>query len=394
MDTSTLSRWIVEHATASDDAYALLDGVCRGLLEMGLPLWRVTAGTLTLDPGTRASSLHWYAGEGARFAPDPHGAERVAAFQRSPVHLLTMLGKPSGRWRLDRPGDADDLPLFDELRAQGGTDYVLHVFAFAPDTALGGGMLSFTTRSAAGFADAEIDVIDALRPVLGLALAKLGLSRTLREVLSVYVGHTTGARVLQGQIRRGEGRTVPAAILLADLRGFTALTDRADPLAVVGWLDEHFDALGKPVAGHGGEILKFVGDGFLAIFPVRDAEARACPTCDAALDAAADALRANDALNARRRAAGLPELAADLVLHFGEVVYGNVGSDRRLDFTVIGRAVNEASRIEGHCETLGRALLISESFASRCGRTLEAVGTVSLRGLSAPQRVWSVSGPG
>ncbi|WP_370693931.1 adenylate/guanylate cyclase domain-containing protein [Methylobacterium sp. NEAU K] len=159
---------------------------------------------------------------------------------------------------------------------------------------------------------------------------------------------------------------------------------------MVTWLNEHFDALGDPVARHGGEILKFLGDGFLAIFPVPDAGILPCPVCASALDAAADALAANEALNARRRAAGLPELSADCVVHFGTVVYGNVGTERRLDFTVIGRAVNEASRIESQCEALGRSLLISDSFAERCGRVLESVGTVTLRGLARPQRVWTL----
>jgi adenylate cyclase len=160
---------------------------------------------------------------------------------------------------------------------------------------------------------------------------------------------------------------------------------------VVGWLDEHFDAVGEPVARHGGEILKFIGDGFLAIFPVPDPDNGPCAICAGALDAAEEALAANRALNARRRAAGLPELDVDLVLHFGEVVYGNVGTSRRLDFTVIGRAVNEASRIEELCGQIGRSILISESFAGRSGRQLAPVGTFALRGIERKQRIWTVA---
>ena len=130
------------------------------------------------------------------------------------------------------------------------------------------------------------------------------MTNTLREVSATYLGRSTAERVLDGQIRRGEGRAVPAAILLTDLRGFTALSDRADPADMVTWLNEHFDALGDPVARHGGEILKFLGDGFLAIFPVPDADTLPCPVCGSALDAAAEALAANVALNARRRDGG------------------------------------------------------------------------------------------
>ncbi len=175
-------------------------------------------------------------------------------------------------------------------------------------------------------------------PTIALATAKLCLGHTLREVSSTYLGPAAAARVLSGETRRGQSTVVPAAILLVDLRGFTALADRDDPLKVVGWLDEHFDALGEPVRRHGGEILKFLGgDGFLAVFSMADANAPRLP-----------GLRRR----ARRRAGGagpqrrtergasapggLPVLAADIVLHFGPVVYGNVGTDRRLDFTVIG----------------------------------------------------------
>jgi adenylate cyclase len=157
---------------------------------------------------------------------------------------------------------------------------------------------------------------------------------------------------------------------------------------VVGWLDEHFDAIGEPVTRCGGEILKFMGDGFLAIFPVSDPEDRPCATCGSALDAAEQSLAINRALNDRRRAAGLPGLDVDLVLHFGRVVYGNVGTSRRLDFTVIGRAVNEASRIEELCDDAS-PILVSDTFAERCGRQLELVGTFALRGLKRKQQIWA-----
>ena len=209
-------------------------------------------------------------------------------------------------------------------------------------------------------------VLDEVLPALGLAICKLSLSRTLQEALATYLGSETSARVLEGNIRRGEGKTVAAAILLADFRGFTTLTDQDDPVKVVGWLDEHFDAIGEPVTRCGGEILKFMGDGFLVIFPVSDPQNQPCATCGVALDAAGWALASNRALNARRRSAGLPQLEVHLALHFGQVVYGNVGTSRRLDFTVIGRAVNEASRIEELCDDTGRPGAGSDTFAERC----------------------------
>ena len=168
------------------------------------------------------------------------------------------------------------VPELLDLRAEGGTDYVLHLIWFAPGTALKGVAISFATDTPSGFSDDDMAVLDEVLPALGLAMCKFSLSRTLQEALATYLGSETSARVLEGNIRRGEGETVAAAILLADFRGFTTLTDQDDPVKVVGWLDEHFDAIGEPVTRCGGEILKFMGDGFLAIFPVADPENQPC----------------------------------------------------------------------------------------------------------------------
>ena len=383
-------RWIAEQATSSDDRETLLDRLCGTLTAAGLPLWRVSVSTPAIDPTARAFSMTWVRGQGISLIRTAHGLENEAVFRRGPVHALIEANLPFGRWRLDilQPGEGF-APLHD-IRQDGGTDYVLHMIGFTPGSALRGVAISFVTDSASGFSDLDLEEIDEVLPVFGLAICKLSLSYTLRETLSTYLGQATASRVLDGQIRRGEGQTVSAAILLTDLRAFTALTDRIDPVRIVGWLDEHFDALGDPVAQSGGEILKFLGDGFLAVFPIADLGVRPCAVCERALDAAEAALAANRALNAQRRGASLPELDADLVLHFGEVVYGNVGTSRRLDFTVIGRAVNEASRIEKLCDELHRSLLVSESFAERCGRSLVPLGTFPLRGLDRPQRIWTV----
>jgi adenylate cyclase len=390
MDLTLLGRWIAEHATATDDHDLLLTGFCEALAGAGIPVWRVSVMTPALDPMLRGVSLNWHAGEGMSFVANAHGSDEESDWLFSPVYALVEKGETFGRWRLDAPDLEADFPVLKALGAQGGVDYVLHIVEFAPGTALQGIAVSFCTRDVSGFTEGHLSAIADVLPFLTLAIAKIGLAHTFREVSATYLGRSTAERILNGQIRRGEGRAVPAAILLTDLRGFTALADRVDPADMVTWLNEHFDALGDPVARHGGEILKFLGDGFLAIFPVPDAGTLPCPVCGGALDAAIDGLAANAALNARRRTAGLPELAAECVVHFGTVIYGNVGTERRLDFTIIGRAVNEASRIESQCAALGHELLVSDSFAERCARRLEPVGTIELRGLSRPMRVWTV----
>jgi adenylate cyclase len=389
-DARRIVQWIAREATATDDCVALLDGFCGALVDAGLPLWRMSVTMNAIDPSMRGFAFEWRSDLGTSLVPAARDEiEDINSFERSPLYALLAAGGTIARWRLrDDPEAARSVPALQELRAEGGTDYVLHLIWFAPGTALKGVAVSFATNTPSGFSDGDLAILTEVLPALGLAMCKFSLSRTLHETLAIYLGAQTGTRVLNGRIRRGEGETVAAAILLADFRAFTKLADEDDPVKVVGWLDEHFDAVGEPVTRCGGEILKFMGDGFLAIFPVRDPENHPCATCGIALDAAEWALTSNRALNARRRSAGLPELEVDLALHFGQVVYGNVGTSRRLDFTVIGRAVNEASRIEEFCDAR-RPILMSETFAERCGHRLEPVGTFAMRGLKRKQRLWA-----
>ncbi len=389
-DPAALIAWILQHATAEDDGGALLEGICRGLNDAGLPLWRMSLATPTIDPNHRGVATSWRRDAGMSVLATPHGPEAEASFQRSPVGRLLSQDRTAARWRIETGEGCDDLLLLRELKDDGGTDYHLFLVGFSAGTAMLGAAISFATDRPGGFTEGEIALLRKMLPALGLAAYRLNLSRTVRDVLGTYLGPMTAARVLAGEIRRGRGEVLSAAILLADLRAFTALTDHQDPMRVVGWLDDHLDTLGAAVVRQGGEILKFTGDGFIAVFPVGHQAAHPCPVCVKALAAAQGALTGNQDLNVRRRAAGEPELAVDLVLHFGDVVYGNVGTSQRLDFTTIGRAVNEASRIEALCDTLGRHILLSDSFAGRCGRGFSDLGLFSLRGVGAPQRVWTV----
>jgi len=382
---------LIARATESDEAEAIIAEFCEALVTTGLPLWRLSLAVPVIDPLFRGVSLAWRRGEGMAVFPTVHGPEGEDTFFRSPVGWLQANDLAFVRWRLERSNGSPDLPLLNELRQAGATDYLLHAAAFAPGSAMAGVGISFATDRPGGFTEVEQAALAGLVPVIALVTAKLSLSHAMREMLDTYLGPATGARVLAGEMRRGQGTVVHAAILLADLRGFTAVADRDDPLKVVGWLNEHFDALGEPVQRYGGEISKFLGDGFLAVFPVADPDALACPACTGALDAAREALARNARLNASRRRDGLPPLEADIVLHYGRVVSGNVGTDRRLDFTVIGRAVNEASRIERLCDGLERSLLLSDAFARRCGAALVPVGEFALRGVGRKQRIWGLA---
>ena len=383
--TASTVELILREATAGDDPGGLLAAVCERLAAAGLPLWRVSLGMRAIDPTVRALAFVWRRGRGTSADAAPHGAgdEGEAMYRRSPVHHLQAAGLDAGRWRLEAGEGRDTIPILAELGAEGGTDYLMRLVRFGGPTAaaLPGVALAFATDRPGGFADPEVAALDALLPALGLASYRFALARAASDVLGVYLGPMTARRVLAGEVRRGAGRAITAAILLADLRGFTALAGREDPRRVVGWLDEHLEAAGGPVAERGGEVLKFLGDGLLAVFPADGPGGPEADACARALAAAEEALARTAALNAARRARGEPALGLDVVLHHGEVVYGNVGAARRLDFTVIGRAVNEASRMEGLCGRLGRSLLLSGTFAARCGRETVSLGRFALRGV-------------
>jgi adenylate cyclase len=396
-DSHPLVDHILREATDGDDLGGLVAAVGERLVAGGLPLWRFSLGMRAIDPTVRALSFVWRRGFGISSETVSHGVgdEGEAMYRRSPIAVLEAQGLTRRRWRLEIEGEGClAIPLLAELRAQGGTDYLLRLIGFGGATAaaLPGVALAAACDRPGGFADPEVAAFDRLLPALGLASYRFALARVASETLGVYLGPGTARRVLAGEIRRGQGRSITAAILLADLRGFTALTSRADPFQVVRWLDEHLDAVGEPVAEHGGEVLKFLGDGLLAVFAFGESGAIEADACRRALAAAEAALARTAALNAERRALGGPELALDVVLHRGDAVYGNVGAARRLDFTVIGRAVNEASRMEGLCERLGRPLLLSASFAACCGRPTTSLGRFALRGLEGEAEIMALAG--
>jgi class 3 adenylate cyclase len=220
-------------------------------------------------------------------------------------------------------------------------------------------------------------------------LAALNARATLTAALEAYLGRRSAARVLAAPLRRGIGETIEAALLFADLRGFTALSESSPPSAVIAALDAWFDRIAGSVHAFGGEVLKFMGDGVLAIFPVVAGSTR--NACDAALKAVAAARTGMAHLDEARRRDGLPPLPFGVALHLGEVLWGNIGAADRLDFTAIGPAVNLVSRLEGLCRPLDRAVLVSGAFATETTAPLIPLGTHALRGIAAPCAVFTVA---
>ena len=242
---------ILRYALANDDLAGILRTACEALVEAGLPVWRASLDIPTLDPNARAMAHKWWSDRPLSIEPLPHGPEQESVFRESVIFYVMSRGLETHRWHLERHEGVEEFALLRELKAQGCTDYVLRLVPFGGDMAVRGVALSLATTRSGGFTADDLNVADRLVPALALGAYRMSLGRTATETLSIYLGPRSAHRVLGGEIRRGEGETIAAAILLLDLRGFTALTEREDALRVVGWLNEHFEAIGDVIAAHG-----------------------------------------------------------------------------------------------------------------------------------------------
>lgn len=393
--TSHLFEWLADAGLRNLPLDDIVDGFARRLNEAGVPVARAFVGMNTLHPMVRARSLIWERGGGTSAHYEfRHIDIDAPMIRQSPFRPMLLHGVVEQRRDLSVPDDGEGVPLFEELRAAGMTEWLGRVFPFgelapqvgAPADAERIGELflvcSLTTDQPGGYTDRNIETLRPFLPVFALA-AKAATMRLIGQgLLSAYLGDDPARQVLDGTVQRGAVQGVDAVLFFTDLRGFTALADTLPGAELVALLDDCFDCMARPVLARGGEILKFLGDGLLAIFRIE--EGRRDEICAAALDAASEALSLIGELSARRRDAGRPTPSLDIVLHVGRVNYGNVGTVARLDFTVIGPAVNEASRIERLCDQLGRDLLLSQAFAAAAGSSrhrLVSLGMYRLRGV-------------
>ena len=390
-----ISDWLVKEGLSEGSYEDLLSGFVERLNEGGYGIERAMLAVRTLHPTIDAHSLIWRRDGPIEYEDFSTDRGPTEAFRQSP--LAALLQSPDLyeiRRRLTGPDARLDFPVLAELRDEGITDYLIVKVAF-PVASLGGhqsGMLvSWSTDRPDGFSDAEIAGLGRLAPRLGLAMSNRLLREVTSNVLDTYVGRDAGKRILSGQIHRGSIGEIDAVILFFDLRGFTALADRLDAAVMAGLLNDYFECIVPSVVDRGGDILKFMGDGVLATFNL--ASGKEADICKTGLDAATEALRRVEEWNRMRRSADKPVLDLDVAIHLGRVMYGNVGAASRLDFTVIGAAVNEASRIEALCDELGRHLLVSERFAAaahHCAGRLIAVGRHRLRGVRDEQQIFTV----
>jgi adenylate cyclase len=244
--------------------------------------------------------------------------------------------------------------------------------------------VSWTTDRPDGFSDGELDALRHVRTALARLVESQSLRRVARNILNAYLGVQSGERVLNGQIKRGDGDEIHAVIWFSDLRDSSLIADSMTRREFLGVLNEFFECTAGAVLASGGEVLRFVGDAVLAIFPVSPARLSAAQACEIAVAAARDAIARLAKLNATRAARGERALAFGIALHLGDVLYGNIGTPKRIEFSVIGAAANEAARIEALCKTLGRSLLVSQAVARYLDGTWRSLGAHALRGVGEP----------
>lgn len=397
-----LSVWATRQGLLGAAADVLLDGLCRRLAAAGVALSRAFAGLRTLHPQWSGYGYTWRGDlDGVAPAQFARGGGYEQDVANSPfgdlIRGLEIPGRQAEPWldfrrRLDGPDAQLDFPVLSDLARAGATDYFARVVRFGAggDPSRGTGIgYSFATHRPDGFGDDDLLLLKAVLPAVSLAMMAHAGHTIASGLLAAYLGHDAGRRVHEGAVARGSVESVHAVLWFADMRGFTAIADGAHGLAVVDMIDEVFEILTAALRPRGGQVLKFLGDGMLATFPFRTATR--AETCRGALDAAVEAMAAVAALNERRSNAGKPVAAVDLALHLGEVLYGNVGAADRLDFTVIGPAVNEAARIEALCEPLGCQVLVSAEFAAASGAgRLRPLGRHRLRGVREEREIYAL----
>ena len=401
-----LAEWLVQRGLQGLRIDEQIDGFCRRVIDAGFPARRFSMSIGTLHPQHGARTYIWRL-DGLTIGefPRQRSGEESKAYLQSPIYRLRSSGERQLRSRLDT-GMPDEFPILADLRGAGMTDYVARLVHFDSELRPGGVVdgvdpadplrqgifFSCATDVPGGFDEGHLrQVVDVLQ-YLALAVKSRSTVDVARTLLETYLGPDAGHRVLTGEIDRHSVQSIQAVIWLCDLRGFSGVASRVPPAELVEILNAYLEVMARPVLDNEGQILKFLGDGFLATFDLSKRDRQA--VCIAAVKAAAQLLDTFPRFNAERRSAGKRTLDFGLALHLGEVIYGNVGTSERLDFTVVGSAVNEASRIEGLCRTLRRNVLVSSTFheaASTCRGRMISVGVHALRSIREPQELFTIA---
>ena len=355
------------------------------MLAAGAPLWRLRLSMRTLHPLITGVTAMWERDRGAVTSiTSPHGLEGRSGYIGSPLEIINRTGT-AFRKRLSETLSESDHNVLHELKARGGTDYFGIPLEFSDGVSAS---LVVTTDAVGGFADADIERVSEVVSVLAPIVEVFSSKRVSLAVAEAYLGPRTGRRVLQGRITRGDIETIDAAILLSDIRDWTGLNNRVSAETALALANSYFEVIAEAVESHGGEILKFIGDGVLAVFPTGDGSSGGADACNRALAAARQALRIAE------EAAPPLDLSFGMGIHFGEVLYGNIGSKSRIDFTVMGPAVNLAARIEGLCGRFDKPILFSQDVADLLAEPTTLVSSETLKGNDEPSDIHTIPDDG
>ena len=390
---SELAAWVTEAGLIGRSESELMVGFCQRVADAGVPLARAIVILDTLHPIYEGRAFRWRADLPGEAEVIDYGrtneGEAAESWHRSPFYHLLQSGGTLLRRRL-AAGEPVDFSSVAQARDEGMTDYLALIRRFAAEGVIGEMdcvYSSWATDAADGFNDGAVLALQRLAPFLKLAVKSAALARMAETLAQTYLGRDAGRRVMSGRIVRGVAEKIGAVLWYSDLHGYTEISDNSPPEQIIPLLNDYAEAVVSAVHANGGDVLKLVGDGTLAIFPADIRE----EACFAALAAAMRARKDGATLNRKRAASGLPTADLYLALHVGDVFYGNIGSKDRLDFTVIGPAVNEVSRILTMSRSVEQDVLLSSSFATALGsdmrRRLVSIGRYALRGVAQPQEL-------
>ncbi|WP_127966550.1 adenylate/guanylate cyclase domain-containing protein [Agrobacterium sp. RS6] len=397
-DIERISAWVAHQGLRGASESVLLGGFCAACRDAGLPLDRSLALIDTLHPVHEGRAFRWDIQQVVEtefeYGPSSSG-DALENWKRSAFYYL-WAGEDSEVRRRIGLGDPADFATLDDMRRSGHTDFVAFIHRFENQGTIGEMdcfFSHFATRDSAGFSDLDLQNLRKLLPVLALAIKSTALARIARTIAEVYLGHDAARKVLEGKINRGSAERISAALWFSDLANYTRISATVAPEEIIPLLNDYSDAVISAVHEAGGTVLKLIGDGVLAIFRGD----RQIAACDAALKAEKLLRLRLETLNSRRTSEGRPTTEVCLGLHIGDVFYGNIGSEDRLDFTVIGPAVNEVSRIVSMCRSLDVNLITSSNFADCIGgrdrQRLSCVGRFALKGVEGAQMLYTLDNP-
>ena len=392
-DFTPVTEWVLDQGLGTTDVGTLIAGVCERFNDLGMRILRGHVSVSLLHPRFEARSFTWWRDEDVITTGHEVGSSEEKGWRESPLAALIESGTDAQRFRIDSGEGVDRFPVFTEFVEKGGTDYVSYIVGFGDEeTAIArsdGMVCSWLTDRPGGFSRLEIAALRRLRRRLGLAVKTVVREELARSVLNAYLGPRAGAKVLDGSLHLGDGEMIEAVIWFSDLRDSSRHLGESGINGYLDLMNRYFECTAGPVMAAGGDVLRFVGDAMLAMFPLDRFGSR-----EAAVAAAMTAWREARRLQEKENAAASKGdgIGFSVGMHAGELLYGNVGVQERLEFTVVGAAANLAARLERQASERGEPLVMSAEVAHCCGQPVRSLGLADLRGFADPVELFVPGG--